>query len=195
MSISPRLRRGLRLVTLGSGPLKRRSDRLEFAWRILLTLVLLLALPIAVAGGRSVGTGLAATAQLQASTRTPERATLLSDAPAQPAADRVDVTTSATWLGPDGRPHTGEVSASPGARAGSVVDIWVDRSGRPVEAPMSMAAADDEALVAGSVIFLGVIIAGLSLHLVVLALLTRQRNRRWAAGWLAVEPLWASRFG
>lgn len=195
MPMSPRLRRGLRLFTLGSGPLKRRSDRLEFAARILLVLILLLAFPIAIAGGRSVATGLEATAQHQADTRTPERATLLHDAPAQPPEGDMQVATTATWQAPDGTTHLGTVPASPGAHAGTSVDIWVDRSGRPVEPPMSRAAIDDEALVAGSVIFLGVVIAGLSMHLVVQALLTRQRNRRWAAGWQAVEPLWVSRFG
>ena len=189
-----RLRRGLRVFTLGSGPLKRRSDRLEFAWRVLLTLTLLLGIPLAVAAGNSVAAGLHATAHQQAQSRALERATLLRDAPAQPSADGLDVTTSATWLGPDGRSHTGNVAASPGARAGSSVDIWVDRSGRPVEAPMSAAAADDEALVAAAVTFLAVVIAGLSLHLVVHVLLTRQRNRRWEAGWQSVEPLWVSRF-
>lgn len=195
MSITLRLRRGLRLFTLGSGPLKRRSDRLEFAARILLTLTLLLALPLAIAAGRSVAAGLSATAQHQAHTRTPERATLLHDAAAQPSAGDLQVSTSATWLGPDGQGHVGHVPASPGARAGTSVAIWVDRSGRVVEPPMSAAAAEDEALVAGCVIFLGIVIAGLSVHLVVQALLTRQRNRRWEAGWQAVEPLWVSRFG
>jgi hypothetical protein len=60
---------------------------------------------------------------------------------------------------------------------------------------MSTAGVQDEALVAGSVISLGVVIAALTMHLVVQALLTRQRHRRWEAGWQAVEPLWVSRFG
>lgn len=185
----------MRLFTLGSGPLKRRSDRLEFAARILLTLILLLATPLAVAAGRSVAAGLDATAAHQAHTRTPERATLLRDAVAQPSGGGPQVPTSATWLGRDGQAHVGRVPVSPGARAGTSVAIWVDRSGRPVEPPISAAAAEDEGLVAGCVIFLGIVIAGLSMHLVVHALLTRQRHRRWAAGWQAVAPLWASRFG
>ena len=195
MSIPLRLRRAGRLFTLGSGPLTRGSDRLEFAWRILLTLTLLLAAPLGVIAGRAVAAGLDATAQHQAHTRTQERATLLRDAAARPSAGGLGVSTSATWPGPDGRAHVGTVAAPPGARAGSPVDIWVDRSGRPAEPPMSHDAVVDQALVAGAVTFFGVVIAGLSLHLIVLGLLARQRNRRWEAGWQAVEPLWVSRFG
>lgn len=195
MSIPPRLRRGVRLFTLGSGPLKRGSDRLEFASRLLLLLTLLLAAPLAVAVGHTVAAGLDATVAQQAHDRFPGRATLLSDATAEPSSDSLQAPTPATWLGPEGLSRVGTVPAPTGARAGTSVGIWVDRSGRPVEAPMSAGDVGPQALVAGAVTFLAAVIGGLSVHLAVLGLVNRRRSRRWETGWQAVQPLWVSRFG
>lgn len=188
-------RRALRRFALGSGPLKRGSDRLEFASRLLLTLLLLLAAPLAVAAGSSVAAGVDATVQHQAHTRLPERATLLRDAAAQPSPGSLQTATLAAWLGPDGTFHVGSVPARPGTRAGTSVGIWVDRAGRPVEAPLAAGTARAQALVAGAVTFLAVVIAGLALHLSVLGVLNRRRSRRWETGWQAVQPLWGSHFG
>ena len=62
MSTSSPARRLLRRFTLGSGPLKRRSDRLEFLSRVVLTLTLLAAVPIGVATGTAMAGNLTATA-------------------------------------------------------------------------------------------------------------------------------------
>ena len=186
--------RSLRRFTLGSGPLKRRSDRVELVSRIMLALALLAAAPLAVTAGTTLSASLSATAAAQARSSVQEQATLLADAATRPTPGSQTVPTSATWPGPDGTAHTGAVAAPPGARAGTTVKVWVDRSGEPVEAPLSDAAIADEALVAGAVTFLGVVIVALSVHLVVLWLLARRRARRWEAGWAQVEPLWVSRF-
>jgi len=156
------LRRALRRFALGSGPLRRGSDRLEFASRLFLALLLLLAAPLAVAAGHSVAAGVDATVQHQAHTRLPERATLLRDAAAQPSPGSLQASTPAAWLGPDGLSHVGSVPARPGARAGSSVGIWVDRAGRPVEAPLVAGSVRAQAIVAGVVVFLAVVIAGLA---------------------------------
>ena len=188
------LRSVLRRFTLGSGPLKRRSDRVEFVSRLFLVLALLSAAPVAVAVGTAVADGLDATVHQQLLTRHPVRATLLNDAASSTTTGAVDVPTMATWLGPDGVAHAGKVQAPPGLRAGSSIDVWVDRGGSPVEAPMTDAVITDQSLVAGAVSFLGMVILGLSVHLSVVGVLARQRSRRWETGWQQVEPLWISRF-
>lgn len=189
------LRSALRRFTLGSGPLKRRSDRVEFASRLFLVLALLCAAPVAVAAGTAVADGLSRTAHQQTVTRVEERATLVADAKGDPTSGTIDVPVQATWLGPDGNAHAGNVTAPIGLRAGSSVSVWLDRSsGTVVEAPMSDAVVTDQSLVVGAVTFLGMVIVGLSAHLAVVAILARRRARRWESGWEQVEPLWISRF-
>lgn len=195
MSIPPHPRRALRRFTLGSGPLKRGTDRVEFAARILLVLTLMLAAPLGLVAGRTLTAGLDATVHQQSHDRLQERATLLRDAAAEPATGSLQTPTPATWLGPDGLAHVGTVPARPGARAGTSVGIWVDRSSRPVEAPLPAGEVGTQAVVAGVVTFLAVVILGLAVHLTVVGVLDRRRSRDWESGWLAVQPLWGSHFG
>ncbi|MGY1616203.1 hypothetical protein ACI797_05605 [Geodermatophilus sp. SYSU D00691] len=183
-----------RRFTLGSGPLKRACDRVEFLSRVVLVVLLLAAVPAGtVVGTRTSGT-LHAVAAEQAATRHPTSATLLADAregegPATPA-----VPTPATWLGPDGLGYTGEVDAPVGSRSGTTVDVWVDDDGRLTDEPLTGGEATGQGVVLGVLTALGLVIAALSGHLVVLWLLERRRDRRWEQGWAAVEPLWATRF-
>ncbi|NYJ08760.1 Rv1733c family protein [Petropleomorpha daqingensis] len=182
-----------RRFTLGSGPLKRASDRAEFASRVVLALALLLAVPLGLLAGAMASTAVTAVEQQQAATRTMETATLLADA-GNGGSDAVTVPTSARWTAPDGGARTGDVEARPGARAGSTVDIWVDADGRRTERPLTDGEVVGQAVVIGVLVGLGVVIAGMTSHLVVVWLLERGRVRGWEKGWASVEPLWVSRF-
>jgi len=182
-----------RRFTLGSGPLKRTSDRVEFGSRVVLALALLLAVPLGLVAGAVAHTGVAATAQQQAETRSPELALLLADAPDSGVAE-ISVPAPARWTAPDGGARTGTVDASPGAPAGTTVEVWVDLHGRITERPLTEGEVTGQAVVIGALVALAAVIAGMSSHLGVLWLLERRRYRRWAAGWASVEPLWVSRF-
>jgi hypothetical protein len=182
-----------RRFTLGSGPLKRTSDRVEFLSRVALALVLLLAVPVGLLAGAAAYVDVSATAQLQADTRSPETATLLLDAPDSGTAE-ISVPTSATWTTPDGTTRTGEVDATPGAVAGTTVDVWVDERGRITERPLTEGEVTGQAGVIGVLIALALVIVGMSSHLVVLWMLERRRYRRWEAGWTSVAPMWVTRF-
>jgi hypothetical protein len=181
-----------RRFTLGSGPLKRTSDRVEFLSRVVLALALLLAVPFGLLAGAVAYTGVVDTAGQQAATRIQETATLLADADRDPAVSSVP--TQATWTAPAGAARTGTVEASPGALAGSTVEIWVDERGRITGRPLTDGEVTGQAVVIGVLVGLGAVIAGMSSHLVVLWLLERRRFRRWETGWTSVEPLWVSRF-
>jgi len=182
-----------RRFALGSGPLKRTSDRVEFASRVLLALALLLAVPLGLLAGAVAHTAVAAVEQQQAAARTAETAILLADA-ADGGSGDISVPTSALWSAPDGAARTGHVEAEPGANAGSTVDIWVDDAGRLTERPLTDGEVTGQAVVIGVLVGLGVVIAGMSSHLLTLWLLERRRFRRWEKGWASVEPLWVSRF-
>jgi hypothetical protein len=174
--------------------MKRTSDRVEFLSRLLLVLALLTALPAGLVVGGTTTAGLRALADEQAATRQQVGATLLSDVPDDGGLHPRKVPAPAVWTAPDGGSRTGDVGAPAGARAGSPVEIWMDRDGRVTEAPLTDSEITGQGVVLGALTFLGLVIAGTSSHLLVLWGLERRRLRRWEAGWAAVEPLWTGRF-
>lgn len=178
----------VRRFTLGSGPLKRTSDRLQALSRLLLALAVLAVVPAAVLVGRATSGHLHDVARQQHAERASVPATLLFDAAGSP--DGPPVATTATWAGADGVPHSGPVPTPGGARAGTVVRVWVDRAGSLTTAPLAdgdIAADTVAAVVLGPGSALAV--AALA-HVVLVTALDRRRARRWAEGWAAVEPLW-----
>jgi hypothetical protein len=176
-----------RRFRLGSGPLKRTSDRLQFLSRLVLLLTALAVVPLAgLVASREAG-HLHEVARQQQATRASVPATLLFDAP---AGSDATPPTAAVWAGADGVPRTGTVPAPAGARAGAVVRVWVGPSGALTTAPLGDGdiAADT---VAAVVLGPGSALALVALaHVVLVIVLDRRRARRWAEGWAAVEPLW-----
>ncbi|MBB3084431.1 Rv1733c family protein [Geodermatophilus sabuli] len=187
------LRRAVRWFTLGAGPLKRGSDRVELLWRVVLLAVVLLALPTALTVGTVIHTDLRAEAAEQAATTTHTSAVLLDDVPSPLAGQHGALLAPARWTGDDGLPHEGRVQVSAGARAGDEVPVWLDASGAPTRAPLEPAAAARIAVASGFGVLLVTGAAVAATHLVVLGLLARHRDRRWTRGWADVEPVWARR--
>src|SRR4051794_12923963 len=190
---TPPSRTVLRRFTLGSGPLKRGCDRVEVAVRVAVLCLLLLAVPAGLGAGTLTAGSLRATAATAAASLHREPATLLADAAPGEGSARSTVPTRATWSAPDGSGRAGTVAAPRGARAGSVVGIWVDDRGTPAPAPATGGQMTAQAVVAGVLTALALFIAAGSAQLCAGWWLARHRARRWAAAWAAVEPLWASR--
>jgi hypothetical protein len=188
-------RRALSRATLGSGPLKRRSDRVELASRLLCALVVVLALPVALLMGTVVGADTAAQARAQAAGRTEVTAVLLGDAPDAERGESatLSVATPASWPAPDGSIREGTVRALRTAAAGDPVAIWVDAAGTPVTRPLGTSDVVLAALFTGLVTLLVLVGAAFGGHLTVCRLLWRRRSRRWEQEWRAVEPQWTGR--
>jgi hypothetical protein len=182
----------VRRFTLGSGPLKRTTDRLQVLSRLVLLVVVLGSVPLAVAVGITVSSGLHATAAAQAAARHEVAATLLADAPVAGYVTAGEIRTAATWAVPGGGSRDGDVIAPAGARAGQVVQIWLDRTGAPTTEPLSDADIAVDTAVGVDVSLLGLLAVAGTLHLAVVWLLDRHRARRWAAEWAAIEPLWGA---
>jgi hypothetical protein len=183
----------LRRFTLGSGPLKRTSDRLQFLARVLLACALVLALPVALTVATVTHSRVRSEATAQAVERHQVRAMLQEDAVEDSSDGGNALARSramAVWTGPPGMERTGLVGVPTGAEAGSTVSIWVDEHGDHVRPPL-----DDRDVVAQTV---GTaLLTYLCIALVVWAgyfgfrrALDRSRLRRWATDWAAVEPLW-----
>ena len=195
------LRRSLRWFTLGSGPLKRGSDRLQVAGRLVVVLALLVAPPLAVAGTAVTTAQLEALAAEEAAERTHVDAVLLEDAPEAPQAagtgdsgeERVTVPARAVWPVQGGTEREGVVLVRPGTAAGTTVPVWVHRDGHLTHAPMDRSRIDGSAMTVGAVVFLGIPLATWTLYALLCVALDAHRERRWAQGWAAVEPEWVTR--
>lgn len=192
-------RRALRRLTLGSGPLKRKTDRVEVLSRLLLAIVLVLAAPVALAVANAAATDLRATAASGATTRNPGLAVLLEDAASRPGAGSgthaagTTTPTDGTWTAPDGTTREGEVPALFGSRAGDAVRVWIDEDGALTRAPLRDSSVTAVTVVTGGGTFVLVVALACAAHGLVCWTLNRRRDRRWSADWAEVEPTWSSR--
>jgi len=174
-------------------PLRRTADRVEAAIMAGLLVVFLAVVPLA---------ALAAAGQVAASGMRAERAqarwrqvpaVLLQDAPDPAHALSLEPLVGARWTAPGGPPREGEVYAPGGARAGTTVIVWTDRSGRLEGAPVQHAdvtvleafAALAAAALAATVVVVTGFLARRSLD--------RRRLAAWDAGWSRTGPQWTGR--
>jgi Flp pilus assembly protein TadB len=193
---TPAAGHALRRLTLGSGPLKRTSDRLEAFARILLGFVLLLAIAVALAVATATYTQRRSEATAQAADRQRVMAELLEDASAPASGDVAYVRqASAVWTAPSGDEHQEVITVSPGARAGSTLFIWVDRSGDRTSPPMGDGDVAAPAVGHALLTYLGISVVAVGAYRFFRSLLERSRARRWGTEWEAVEPVWTARGG
>jgi hypothetical protein len=190
-----RLARLARQMGLGRNPLRRRTDRIE-AWISagLLAVFLISAPLIGTSIGRWVHQGGVREQRAQQSWhRTP--AVLLTDAPALPGYQfrlswKTTVPVPARWFAPGGQPRSGDVPAPAGSRAGQLVQVWVDRTGRVTGPPL--AGTELTRRVVGAEVLIPLVLAVLLLVLagVTRWLLNRRRLRAWEAAWASIGPRW-----
>jgi hypothetical protein len=194
------IRRSLRRFTLGSGPLKRRSDRVQVIGRFVVAASLFLAPPLAVATASATSSHLQAATDAAAADRSRVRAVLLEDAPAIPHTSGdyssytdTHVRARAVWSLRDGTSREGDVLTAPLTPAGTAVPVWVDRAGHLTRAPLDRAAIPKSAVAVGLLPLFGMPLAAWTLYAALCVLLDARRERRWERDWAAVEPDWNSR--
>ena len=190
------LARLARWLGLDRNPLRRGTDRVESALRLLMILLVVTAVPAAaVAAGRWADHYALHRAQAQRAVDHQVTAVLLEDAPAVGIPDPyTSVQTAwvpARWQPPGQPPRTGEVLALTGAHKGSTVRTWINPSGAVTDPPL------DRRFVVGDV-WLAVMATCLVSWLLLLVTgvlvrrgLDRRRLRAWEAEWRASGPLWS----
>ena len=185
---------GLRLIRLlrpGRNPLARGVDRIEATVVKLSVLAALLLVPVMLTLGSLTCDGLARRSEEQAVSRHETVAVLTRDVPAMSGETPGGTAKAqARWQLPDGTTHTGLIKADEGLKAGAEVEIWLDRSGKPVDPPLSgmdIVAIGVLVVVSGWLGAVG-LLAGMcaGLHHV----FDRRRYRTWDAEWARGEPGW-----
>jgi hypothetical protein len=172
---------------------RRGTDRLE---DLAVWLMLLGGLMIAVLG-LVVGVGVRNTAVAHAGREAAERvavqATALQDAPlttAAPGSLSPRVLADVSWTTGGGAARTARALVPAGARTGEVVTVWLDRTGKPVDAPDDASGAVVAALTAGVVVLsLGGIVLTVA-WLGVRHWIGVLNARGWEREWARVGPEW-----
>jgi hypothetical protein len=190
------LARLARWLGFDRNPLRRGTDRVEAALRLVMILLIVVAVPVAaVVAGQWAYHYAQDQAQAQRAANHQVTAVLLEGAPVTGVPNPyTNVQTS--WVlaryQPPGQPsRTGEVLALAGARKGSTVRTWIDPSGAVTDPPL------EHRVLVGDV-WLAVMATCLVSWLLLLAAgvlvrhgLDRQRLRAWEAEWRANGPLWS----
>ena len=184
----------LRRFALGSGPLKRGSDRLQFVARLVLVgLIVALAVPIGLAVGTAVHASDRTAAMEQAASRHRTTALLLADAsdpvPSSPD-DWHPPRARVEWNYPGGAPHVAMMDVPTSAQAGSRVPIWVDDDGDLTFAPRNAGDLARQAVVLGVMATIGFTVLVSLTYEGLRLLLDRHRSQGWEGEWTAVEPVW-----
>jgi len=190
-----KLARLARQMGLGRNPLRRRTDRIEALIRAALLAVFLVGAPLFGTGlGQWVHQGGLSEQRAQQSWhQTP--AVLLATTPAVPSyAFRLSwqngVPVRARWSAPGGQQRSGVVPAPPGSRAGQLVQVWVDGSGRTTGPPLLGAELTRRVISAEVLAPLALAVVLLFVAFVVRWLLNRRRLRDWEVGWASIGPRW-----
>jgi len=185
--------RVLRWFTLGSGKVKRRSDRLQVMARVLLVCTLTTSVPIALAVGSAAHAQARSQAAAEAAARHQQDARLLEDAVVPPNGTQSDTATAAAmavWSGPLGERRQGIVPAPVGAKAGALVPVWVDRDAHRTRKPLTDGEVTLRSVGWAVVTLVGFCVFSCGAYRCFRIGLDRSRSRRWAAEWAAVEPRW-----
>ena len=196
LRLNESLARLARWLGFDRNPLRRGTDRVEGALRLVMIILAVLAVPAAsVAAGRWADHYALHWAQVQRTVNHQVTAVLLRDAPATGTPDPyTSVQTAwvpARWQPPGQPPRTGEVLAVAGARKGSTVRTWIDPSGAVTDPPLNhrVIVGDVWMVVTATLLVSGLLLlgaAGLARRM-----LDRRRLRAWEAEWRTSGPLWS----
>ncbi len=178
-----------RTVLPRRGSVARASDRFQAGLLVSVVLLALAALPVAASIGSETYVRQQGESAQQLGERTRVTATLLADGPAITVNSRAGVVgtgapTDAAWTLPDGARHVGKVIADRGTLKGETLTVWVDRSGDPVDPPLSGAGVVIDAVVIGLGLWLAALALLAACYRLTVFSLDRFRLARWQQEWL-----------
>jgi len=187
-----------RWLGLDRNPLRRRTDRIEAAMRLVMIVLLVAVIPVAaIAAGQWADHHALRQAQAQQAADHLVTAVLLQDAPAAGVPDpytSVQTTWALARWQPPGQPsRTGVILVVAGARKGSTVRTWIGPSGAVIASPMDHRDIVGDVLLAVMATCLGSGLVLLAAGTLARRALDRRRLNAWAGEWRASGPLWSGR--
>jgi len=189
-----RARRMLWRIWPDRNPLRRAADRAERALLVVLIALFAAGAPAAaVAVGHWAGAGAARTARAAAAAERPVTVHVLQSAPAPVGPSNPSsylVQEPAWWAGQDGVRHDATVLVIAGTKAGTVIQEWLDGTGR-----LTSDRINPGQLSGGAVLAAVATVTMLTAVLVVVVLLIRRAMDRrrlagWEAAWTSTGPEW-----
>jgi hypothetical protein len=177
-------------------PLRRTADRVEAAVVAALIAAFLAGAPLAaLAAGRSASVTGSRIEHAQAGWHQVAAVLLHSASATSHPMFQVSLESlvPARWTAPDGTPRTGEIYAPAGAKAGSTVTVWADRSGRLTPIPLQRGDVVEEVALAASLATMAVAAVLAAIGLLARWVLDRRRLAAWDAHWKATGPQWTGR--
>jgi hypothetical protein len=184
-----RVARVIRLVWPDRNPLRRTVDRAETVIMAALTIVFLLAAPLAVTVTWHVVYAVGVrTARAERRSWHQARAIVLARPVAAGFSGQPEA--AARWTAPGGARLGGIVPAPRGARPGSTVPVWTDAAGRQTGPPLTSAQVRGQAAVAATIApaLLGLILLGAGIA--ARGVLGRRRLAAWDEEWRTTGPRW-----
>jgi hypothetical protein len=180
-------------MALCKGWTGRWTDRLEDATVWVLLAAGLLVVLFGSLFGIGVHDRLVDKARVEALDRMPAIATLLSASPTIGSDSTLSTPlwTAATWRDRSGVAHTGSLPAPQGLDAGGTFQIWIDRAGAPVPAPISDSDALAMATVVAAVIFLAGASVLAALWVAVRRITLSYNCAAWEREWREVAVIWS----
>ena len=191
-----RLARLARWLGFDRNPLRRRTDRIEAALRLVMMIMLVAAVPAAaVLAGQQADHLALNQAHTQQAKDHLVKAVLLQQAPAtgvpNPYTSVQTAWVPARWQPPGLPPRTGQVLAPAGARAGTTVRTWIDASGAVTNPPFDHRDIVGEVCIAVVATCLGSWLVLLASSALARRALDRRRLNAWDAEWRASGPRWS----
>jgi hypothetical protein len=187
-----RIRRAVRWFTLGSGALKRGSDRVQMLARFVVALSVVAAPALAVGVAGATRTHFDAVAVAQAIDRRQVRAVVLKDPAPEPVpwnTTLVSEQATVAWDSERGI-QRGVVPVPDGTAPGTTVPVWIGRDGQPTLPPLDGQDIGGLAVAAAAGAGTGLPLVAWLLYRFLCAGLDVQRQRRWTQDWVVVERTW-----
>jgi hypothetical protein len=177
-----------RRMGFGRNPLRRGSDRIEVTLLWIALVASMLMMPLSAALGTSIAQADARTSAETRATGTQVVAMTLDAAPLTPSTSvAVSQPVRAVWTDATGQQRAGVVSVPQGTRAGSLIRVWLDGFGRPVETPSSSGLSAFVGAMAGIATFIGGLAGIWFLVWLTRLLLDQWRFHRWQVEWHQVS--------
>ena len=172
----------------------RTSDRVEGLLLLGVLVAALLAIPLAVAAGRSTYASGIETSHSLAATGHWGRATLLQTAPSsatsEPDSPSLTTLARAKWRTQDGAWREGKIPVRAGTEAGAVVNVWIDHSGAATRPPLRESQVSDKAVATGLTTWMALELGVAIAYIMLRWLVDRRRLASWDAEWARVAPRW-----